>query len=353
MAFRIPHSALRISIVAPAHNAAGTLLECLRALKAQTLNEPYEIILVDDGSTDGTVLIAQSFAPGVKTLRQAHRGAAAARNTGIAAAQGEIILFTDADCAPASEWAAVLADAIRGEVVGAKGTYRTRQQDTVARFVQAEYESKYRRMAGREYIDFIDTYSAAYRRDVLVEVGGFDERLPVDEDQELSFRLAARGYRLVFVPEAVVYHRHVTSLTAYARRKFRIGYWKVAVAARHPGRIVADSHTPQSIKLQMLLVGVCGLSLLAAPISRWARTAAIASSAGFLASTLPFAARLASKDPALALATPLMMVVRALALCAGVVAGLARMRSADCGLRTAECGLRTAAGPIRFHRIYL
>jgi cellulose synthase/poly-beta-1,6-N-acetylglucosamine synthase-like glycosyltransferase len=241
----------------------------------------------------------------------------------VSAAQGDILLFTDADCEPTPGWVESLAGALNG-ADGAKGTYRTRQRSLVARWVQAEYESKYRRMAQRPTIDFIDTYSAAYRRGVFEAAGGFDEALQVDEDQELSFRLAEAGARLVFAPEAVVYHRHVATPLAYMKRKFRIGYWKVLVAAMHPARIITDSHTPQSLKAQMALLALGLLLLPAAPFSRLARKALAIAAGTLFATTLPVAARIASDDPAVALAAPLMSLLRAAGLLAGTLAGLVR-----------------------------
>jgi len=314
-----------ISIIIPAYNAEATLAGCLRAVLGLTLGEPYEVIVVDDGSTDATASFARDFAPAVKLLQQAHTGAAAARNTGIASALGEIILFTDADCEPVPEWGTVMLAAIRAGADGAKGIYRTRQRNLVARFVQAEYESKYRRMEGRAQIDFVDTYSAAYRREALREAGGFTEKLPMVEDQELSFRLARSGCRLVYVPEAVVYHFHVTSVRNYFRRKFRIGYWKVFVGARHPERMVSDSHTPQGMKLEMLLAGMGLAALAASPVIGVARKAALACGIGFLLTTLPFTARVAAKDPGVAAIAPAMLLVRALGLGSGLLAGTVRL----------------------------
>ena len=124
----------RISVVVPAYNAAGTVAACLRALLDLELDEQYEIILVDDGSTDGTVDISESLRPptldtcGFKVLRRPHRGAAAARNAGVRIARGKVILFTDADCEPVRGWARVLVDAIDCGADGAKGTYSTRQR---------------------------------------------------------------------------------------------------------------------------------------------------------------------------------------------------------------------------------
>jgi cellulose synthase/poly-beta-1,6-N-acetylglucosamine synthase-like glycosyltransferase len=315
----------KLSIVVPAYNAANTVAGCIRALLDLCLSEPYEIILVDDGSTDNTAQIVESFGPGVCVLRQPHRGAAAARNAGVQMARGDIILFTDADCEPVREWAETLANAIRGGADGAKGTYRTRQRGVVARFVQAEYESKYRHMEKLEHIDFIDTYSAAYRRQALLDTGGFNEQLAVDEDQELSFRLAEAGKRLVYVPEAVVYHRHVTSPVDYFRRKFRIGYWKAFVGAMHPERMVSDSHTPQGMKLEIMLAGAGVASFLAAPFAKPARRACMMLGLGFAITTVPFAAKIAPKDPVVAAISPLMLLLRALGLGSGLLAGGLRL----------------------------
>jgi glycosyltransferase involved in cell wall biosynthesis len=322
-----------ISIVVPAYNAGATVRACIQALLRQQLTRPYEIILVDDGSTDSTALIALEFAPRVQVISQPHRGAAAARNTGMRAASGGVVLFTDADCEPVPAWASHLSKAIRDGATGAKGTYRTRQRGITARFVQAEYESKYRRMARRARIDFVDTYSAAYRRDALLAVGGFNESISAVEDQELSFRLAREGHDLRFVPQAVVYHTHAATPTTYLRKKFAIGYWKVRVAALHPERIMSDSHTPPSIKVQMALLAACIPALLLSPFSPLARKAFFISALTFLMTTLPFAAQIARRDPPVALATPWMMLLRATGLLSGFAAGIrgqGRVLSAEC-----------------------
>ncbi|HEC35334.1 MAG TPA: glycosyltransferase, partial [Anaerolineae bacterium] len=213
-----------ISVIIPAYNAEETLGGCLAALEAQSLSrDRYEVIVVDDGSTDRTAEVARAC--GVHLIRQANAGPAAARNQGAQAARGEILLFTDADCEAAPDWIEqMLAPFHNAEIAGAKGVYRTRQRELVARFVQLEYERKYARMSRRERIDFVDTYSAAYRREVFLTSGGFDPLFPTAsvEDQEFSFRLARKGYHLVFLPQAAVYHRHNTTIGQYWRRKFRI-----------------------------------------------------------------------------------------------------------------------------------
>jgi lipopolysaccharide/colanic/teichoic acid biosynthesis glycosyltransferase/GT2 family glycosyltransferase len=321
-----------ISVIVPAFNAGEVLPACLAALQAQSLPpEDYEVIVVDDGSTDGTFALAAG-AP-VRAIQVPHGGPAAARNAGVQAARGSLLAFTDSDCVPTPDWLAQLTRPFENpEVVGVRGAYLTRQSQLVARFVQLEYEDKYDRMARRDTIDFIDTSSAAYRRVVFLKNRGFEAAFPTAsvEDQEFSFRLSQKGYKLQFVPAARVYHRHDRTLWEYLRRKFWIGYWKAYLLRWHPEKALGDSHTPFTQRLQLVLLALAGLGLAGGwagvPLG-WASLAALAV---FLLSTVPFLAKVARRDaPVLAIA-PLMLFVRAGALgfglCAGAV-GLLRRRS--------------------------
>lgn len=315
---------VRASVIIPMYNAAGVIDRCLEAVRCQTLpRDQYEVIVVDDGSTDGTG--DRAAALGVTVLRQPNRGPAAARNLGAAHASGDILAFTDADCSPAPDWLERLLAAFADpEVVGAKGTYRTEQRGIVARLVQTEYEEKYARMAGFSKIDFIDTYAAAYRRAVFLANGGFDPAFPVPsaEDQEFSFRLAERGYRMVFAPDAVVYHRHVDSWGGYARRKARYGYWQVLNRWRHPRTVLGDSHTPQSQKVQLALMAVMVAGIVAQPAIPRFRAVLAASAVAFGVSGVPFMRRALARDRALGLAALPLLALRALSLLAGIGAGV-------------------------------
>jgi len=173
-------SGIKVSVVVPAFQACNTIAACLQALAEQDFAYPYEIIVVDDGSNDNTAEIASAFCDHV-IEHEEKNGAAAARNSGIYAARGEIVCFTDADCAPAKTWMSqMLIPFDDPEIIGAKGAYKSKQKDIVARFVQIEYEDKYDLLRRQERIDFIDTYSAAYRHDVLLSNGGFDESTTSD-----------------------------------------------------------------------------------------------------------------------------------------------------------------------------
>ncbi len=312
-----------ISIIVPAKDAAQNIEHCLRACQQQKIDTSFEVILVDDGSTDETAEIGEKL--GVRVIRQANAGPAAARNTGAQAATGEILAFTDADCIPSPEWLKHLIQPFANpEIVGAKGTYKTDQSQLVPRFVQQEYGFKYLRMARQERIDFIDTYSAAYRRAVFLENGGFDSAfaVPSVEDQELSFRLARKGYQLVFVPKAEVFHIHDVNFKEYGQRKFGIGYWKAFMLRWLPEKTFQDSHTPPTLRWQILflaaVLGCVGLTFLGA----WAWWLVLIFLLLFLASTGPFMRHLLPTDPGLWPIILPMVLLRAGALGFGLAYGL-------------------------------
>ena len=316
-------TSVRYSVVIPAYNAEHTLPLTLRALSRQSIpREAYEVIVVDDGSTDSTADIAARY--GARVIRQPNRGPAAARNAGVQAARGHIVLFTDADCEPCRDWIEKMVAPFQDpQVVGAKGVYLTRQRELMARFVQLEYEDRYDRMARFPQIDFVDTYSAAYRRQVFLANGGFSTIFPTAsvEDQEFSFRLAQKGYKMVFVPDARVFHQHDRTLWEYARRKFYIGYYKALLTRWLPERLFHDTHTPPALKAQILLMAASLILLVPALVWPPARWALLASGAGFYATALPFLSKIARKDIAVLLPALVYLPVRALALGFGFVAG--------------------------------
>jgi cellulose synthase/poly-beta-1,6-N-acetylglucosamine synthase-like glycosyltransferase len=179
------------------------------------------------------------------------------------------------------------------EVVAAKGVYRTRQKTLAARFAQIEYEDRYRLMAGLPSIDFVDTYSAAFRRDRFLEMSRYDNSFSVAcaEDIELSYRMSAKGWKMKFVPAAIVFHTHPDSLWQYLKKKYKFAFWRVLAVRKNPSKGVKDSHTPQIMKMQLLLLPA---RRFAAAIDIAVRPLVPASAivlGAFLLSTLPFALR--------------------------------------------------------------
>jgi GT2 family glycosyltransferase len=315
-----------VSIIIPTFNGASRIAKCLDALTEHIAKRDAEIIVVDDGSTDSTSDVVQRYS-GVRLIAQANAGPAAARNRGAAEARGSILLFTDDDCVPASNWFdAMLSPFKNSEVVGSKGVYRTHQKPIVARFVQIEYEDRYRLMSKLDSIDFIDTYSAAFRRDCFLEMGGYDMSFPVAcaEDIELSYRMSARGWKMKFVPAAIVYHTHPDSLVSYLRKKYKFAFWRVLAVRKNPSKAFKDSHTPQLMKLQLLFAPAL---LFAAAVDATMRPFFPISGlvlAAFLLSALPFTFRAIKKDVLVGWLSPLLLAARATAQLLGVSAGTVR-----------------------------
>jgi GT2 family glycosyltransferase len=314
-----------ISVVIPAYNAEALISKCLDSLLKQTIDQTkYEIIVVDDGSTDATADVVQSF-ENVRLIKQNNQGPAAARNNGAANAKGDIILFTDSDCVPAINW---IEEMIRpfnddAEIVGVKGIYKTDQKELIARFVQAEYEDKYDVLKRDQYIDFVDTYSAGFKRKVFLEFGGYDTSFPVAcaEDVELSFRMFSRGYKMVFNPNAVVSHRHPATLTGYLKKKYKFAFWRILAVRKNPNKIIKDSHTPQIMKLQLLFFPLLIISLLATIFYPRLIYLGFLVIAVFIISTIPFLKKVIKKDIAVGLLSPFLLMTRSVFQLFGVLNG--------------------------------
>lgn len=313
----------RATVVVPAYNAQGTLGRCLQALRTQTLPATaYEVIVVDDGSTDRTAQVARDH--GALVVSSARGGPAAARNRGAAQARGEILLFIDADCQATPGWLEEMLRPLADPGVAAVyGAYRTRQRQPVARFAQAEFDERYARLARRQSIDFLATHAAAFRRAAFAGQGGFRTDLWGNEDVELAYRLAQAGARLVFAAEAVVYHEHPATLGRYLRLKASRGYWRTRVYASYPGKAVSDSYTPGWLKLQVAGLVALPLVAVAAAVRPALLPLLALHLAGLLATTLPFARFLRCTQPDLALASLPVSLLRSAALALGVVVGLA------------------------------
>lgn len=323
---------LTATVIIPAFNAEATIRACLDALSQQQIaeNEQFTIVVVDDASTDRTGEISAEYPNLTLVTQTINQGRSAARNAGAAAADGEILLFTDADCEPTVTWVHEMLKPFHTDptVVGVKGAYFCKQSELLARFTQQELEDKYREMAKHETISFIDTYSAAYRRDIFLENGGFDQSLTYSllEDQDFSFRLAAQGHKMIFAPAARVYHQHVTQASRYYRRKWQIGKWKTVILRRYPERRSADSRTPMSLKLQF------GLALLMTALLPfvWFRPIRLLLTlllTTFIATSLPFCRNILTHDRHLFPLTIPFLLLRAFGLAHGYLDGLLRMRN--------------------------
>lgn len=320
-----------VSVIVPVRNGIGVIEDCLRAMTEQSYpSDRLEVVVVDDESTDNTreyveeiaqQWLAEGSRPALKLVAQKWAGAGAARNLGVQESAGSVVLFTDADCEPLAHWVEAIMAPLEDPGVGAvAGGYLTRQKSIVARMAQAEFEERYRFLDTHATIDVAFTHSAAVRREMFLESGGFDERMPNNaDDLELSYRLAVNGCRIVYAADAQVYHRHPATLGDYISKKYGRGYWRTLVFKRYPEKLIRDSYTPGGLKLQIFLVG-SGLACLAAAVIGPGWLAGIGALALFaaLAMGIPFAARLKG-SLSMRLIAPVFLIVQAAAIGLGVV----------------------------------
>ena len=319
-----------VSVIVPAYNAEQTIMQSLDALINQSyLPELYEVIVVDDGSSDRMADIVKRYQ--VKYIWQENRGPAAARNKGVEEMRGEIVLFTDSDCVPDVNWISEMVKPFENpKVVAVKGAYRTRQRNIIARFAQIEFEERFEMLKKADSIDMVDTYSAGFRRDIFLKLGGFDTSFPVanNEDTELSYRMSKLGLKMVFNPNAVVYHlNHPDSVKRYARLKFWRGYWRVVVYKRFPDKMLKDTYTPQTLKLQTLaLFGIICLLPLATLSPAWSVYLSISAAVFFLIISMPFMLLAFKKEPVIALLSPAFLLLRAASIGSGALWGALKGR---------------------------
>jgi glycosyltransferase involved in cell wall biosynthesis len=213
------------SIIIPTYNRKALLLKCLEAAaRLETDSLPYEILVVDDGGSDGTERAVNEFTQAspvpLRYLRQQNRGPAAARNLGAGAARGDIIAFLDDDCVPDKNWLREIVKGFSGENIAGVGgrTVSPHADSRISRYCEE------RKIIGapimvKGEVAFLITSNAAFRSDVFRRSGGFSPIYlkPGGEDVEICLRLLTEGHRFAYVPEAIVHHYHKQNFDALCK----------------------------------------------------------------------------------------------------------------------------------------
>lgn len=229
-----------VSVVVPVFNGVATIDDCVRSLlELRYPDDRLELIVVDNGSHDGTTQALRDYRHRIVVAHARRRGAASARNAGVRFASGEVIAFTDADCVVEPDWLQRLVDALEDPRVGiAGGPIRALPNaNEIERFGEVIHDH---RAAMEVYKPpYAITMSWGSRRALLRSLGGFDERFRRGQDVDLAYRIVRSGFILVFVPEAIVYHRNEDTLAGLFREGFQHGFCAVQVRKRHDA-LVAD-----------------------------------------------------------------------------------------------------------------
>ena len=230
----------KVSVVICAYNAEPTMEACLESLR--NLRYPaFEVVVVDDGSTDRTGAIADSF-EGFHVIHQVNKGLSAARNVGIAASLGEIVAFTDSDCVVDPDWLHYLvATFLQTGLPAVGGPNLPPPEDSmVAACVAASPGGPLEVLLDDVEAEHIPGCNMAFRREVLDEIGGFDQIYrSAGDDVDVCWRLQDLGYRIGFSPAAMVWHFRRNTMKAYIGQQKGYGKAEALLYFRHPQRFNA------------------------------------------------------------------------------------------------------------------
>ncbi len=231
---------LRMSVVVCTFNGSATLAACLRGLAQQNYPD-YEVLLIDDGSTDAIPQIAAEF-PQVRYYRQTHAGLSAARNLGCEQATGEIIAYTDDDCIPDEDWLRELSHAFTGpenqKTVAAGGpNIPPPPRNETEACVGVSPGAPAHVLLNDGDAEHLPGCNLAIRKSALVAVGGFHPVFTTaGDDVDICWRLLQAGGRLRFRATAVVWHHRRFSLKAYIRQQMGYGRAEALLMKHYPER---------------------------------------------------------------------------------------------------------------------
>jgi GT2 family glycosyltransferase len=226
----------RVSVVVASYNGERTLKACLDSLAR--LNYPdYEVILVDDGSADATQQVAFAH-PNVRYFRhEKNLGLSVARNTGIAAATGEIVAFTDSDCRADEDWLYYLVGSLlESGFAGVGGPNLLPPEDSlVASAVMASPGGPAHVMLTDRQAEHIPGCNMAFYKGALGQIGGFDPTFHLaGDDVDLCWRLQQAGCEIGFSPAAFVWHYRRSTMAAYLRQQRGYGEAEALLVRKHP-----------------------------------------------------------------------------------------------------------------------
>ncbi len=308
---------IETSIIIPCFNERGTIHLLLDALYAQTYpHKAMEVIIADGGSTDGTpeaIIAWQQNHPelAVKVVNNPARVIPAALNTAIKASRGEIIVRLDAHSKPSHDYVARAVTAVaeeRGQNVGGVWDIQPSSDHWLARSIAAAAghpigvgDARYRYSDQPAYVDTVPF--GAFKRELIDQVGLFDETLLTNEDYEFNTRIRQAGGKIWFDPQirSVYYAR--PDLGALARQYWRYGYWKIQMLRRYPDTIRWRQALPPLFVAGMLLL------VLTSPFFRPALLALISLASIYLIILLLAGTQVAFKRKSIAMVPGVLLAI--------------------------------------------
>jgi glycosyltransferase involved in cell wall biosynthesis len=226
---------VRLSVIIACFNGGRTLASQLEALAKQKWGNEWEIIISDNGSTDNSRQIVESFKNKLPNLRVVDagdkRGAAHARNVALQAAESDRFAFCDADDQVGDGWVASIGEALGKYDVGVSGFDDEKLNQQWLRKLWNTSNDGPKPVLG--FLPAAATYGLGITRRVYERVGAFDESLLRMEDIDYTWRIQLAGYKLQFLPQAVVHYRHRTTLRGMFLQAYRDGQDQVLLYKKY------------------------------------------------------------------------------------------------------------------------
>ena len=233
-----------VSVVVGFRNEERYIEECIESLlRLDYPQDSYEIIIVDGMSTDRTRELVQKYP--VRFLLNERKNVAAARNLGVQNSMGDFVAFTDGDCKADPLWLKTLVtemknapedvacvggpnlifdtDPVFGRVVG-------HAQET---FLGSGGSAQSKNSLKKHYVSSLPNCNAMYKKNTIIEAGYFDERFVVGQDGDLNYRINKKGYKFLYIPEAIVLHHRRGTLKSFSVRMFKYGMWMGELFKKH------------------------------------------------------------------------------------------------------------------------
>lgn len=217
-----------ITVVIPVFNEVDKIEQCLKGVLSQTIR-PFEVIMVDGHSTDGTVEVVKKFP--IEVIYENYHTRAGACQVGVENANGELIAFTDADCVPKINWLESLTSEFEGDIVGVgggiinigEGIWENSINLISDTFLGSANSVQGRFFKNKRFVKSISGCNSMYYRSNILDVGGFNVSLSTAEDTDLSAKMLTHG-KLLYTPNAVILHNHRRGLMKFSKRMYQYGY---------------------------------------------------------------------------------------------------------------------------------
>lgn len=248
---------LIISVIVPVLNAGPYIDNCIKSLICQDFpKDQYEIIIVDNGSKDGTiyklmVYKLMEYGKYITILHEPKKGSYIARNTGINIAKGEIIAFTDSDCIADKNWLKELYKGFASKDIGCVvGSIRPYPGKSLVEIYSRNKDIlSQETVLNSRYLPYGQTANVAFRREVFSKIGDFDEKLMSGGDADISWRMQIHtNYKLVYNPESIVEHHHRTTFKGLFKQQFRYGFGRIWLYKKYGDHMKNYTNTNYDIK---------------------------------------------------------------------------------------------------------